>query len=60
MTPKRKILTWLVVLMLADVVIPVPITGLTLLYVVLERPPWFLRLVNRVYRQDASPSGGGS
>ena len=35
---------------LIDIVIPVPIIGLILVYVILNRPAWFKRMVDEVYR----------
>ena len=39
----------LVVLGLVDVVIPIPVLGLILVYVVLQKPPWFLEKVRELY-----------
>ncbi len=49
MNAKTKVLAALLPLALVDTVIPVPILGLTLGYVVLARPPWFADLVRRIY-----------
>jgi len=46
---KTKTIIFLIVLGLVDVVIPVPILGLILIYVVLQRPPWFMEVVNELY-----------
>jgi hypothetical protein len=35
---------------LIDVVIPLPIVEILLIYVVLKRPPWFLERVHDIYR----------
>ena len=29
--------------------IPIPITGLTLIYVLVQRPAWFIHTVHRIY-----------
>ncbi len=47
---KTKTIIFLIVLGLVDVVIPVPILGLILIYVVLQRPPWFMEVVNELYK----------
>ncbi len=44
-----KILIALIILCLVDVVIPVPILGLILIYVVFQRPSWFMELVSEIY-----------
>ncbi len=50
---KTKLLAALIVLGLVDAIIPIPIVGLVLVYVVLERPPWFLQWVDDIYgRQE--------
>lgn len=33
-----------------DVVVPVPIIGIILIYVVLQKPAWFRDLVSEIYR----------
>ena len=49
MKPKTKILVCLVVFAFIDVVIPLPLTALLLIYVLSEKPPWFRKLVREVY-----------
>jgi len=49
MKTKTKLLIYLVVLCIVDLIIPVPITGLILFYVILNRPGWFQSLVDNVY-----------
>ena len=46
---ETKLLVALVVLGLVDVVIPIPVLGLILVYVVLQKPPWFLEKVRELY-----------
>jgi len=46
---QSKLVLKLAVLCLVDLVIPVPILGLILVYVVLEKPAWFRDLVQEVY-----------
>lgn len=49
MTLKTKTLIALVGLSLVDAVIPIPILGIILIYVVLQRPTWFLDVVRELY-----------
>ena len=49
MSTTTKTLIFLIVLCLVDVVIPVPILGLILIYVVFQRPPWFMEMVSDIY-----------
>ena len=43
MTKKTQLLLGLIVLSVVDAVVPLfPVLGLVLIYVVLEKPPWFL------------------
>jgi hypothetical protein len=41
---------FLISLGLVDMVIPVPILGLILIYVVAQKPPWFAEVVARIYK----------
>ena len=49
MTLKTRILIYLIGLSILDTVIPLPIVGLILVFVVLEKPPWFQRFVDGIY-----------
>ena len=40
---------YLIIFAVIDTVIPIPVTALILIYVVLERPPWFRDLVSEIY-----------
>jgi hypothetical protein len=44
-----KTMLYLMVLAFFDTVIPVPITAMILLYVLVEKPDWFKKLVADVY-----------
>ncbi len=46
---KTKVLAGLISLAIVDVVIPVPVIGLFLIYVIITRPPWFSDLVAQIY-----------
>ena len=45
-----KILIALSCMGLIDIVIPIPILGIVLIYVVLQKPPWFRDVVDEIYR----------
>jgi hypothetical protein len=49
MTTKTKCLLVLLLLMIIDT-LPVPVLGLLGLHVILNRPPWFLQAVRRLYQ----------
>ena len=46
---QTKLLLYLVALALVDTVIPVPITGMVLIYVLYQKPAWFREMVTEVY-----------
>ena len=41
MKPNTKILIYLIILAILDMIIPIPFTALIIIYVILERPAWF-------------------
>ena len=49
MTTKTKLLIYLSILALLDMVIPIPFTALMLIYVILEKPGWFKNFVTDIY-----------
>jgi hypothetical protein len=49
MRPKTQVLITLAALGIIDVVLPIPIVALILIYVVLQRPSWFTAMVRDVY-----------
>jgi hypothetical protein len=49
MTLKTQSLIGLIVLSIVDAIIPIPIVGLILILVILQRPSWFQRLVQELY-----------
>jgi hypothetical protein len=49
MNLKTKILISLLALALVDMVIPIPFTTILLLYVLIEKPAWFRKMVSDVY-----------
>ena len=50
-TQSKTILT-LVLLGVVDVLIPIPVIGLILIYVVIRKPSWFQDLVKDIYRLE--------
>jgi hypothetical protein len=49
MATRTKLIIALSIFGILDVVIPIPILGIILLYVVFQRPPWFRDAVNEIY-----------
>jgi len=47
---QSKTLVFLIILGIIDVVIPIPIMGVILIYVVFQKPPWFADVVNEIYK----------
>ena len=52
MTLKTQLLIYLILLGALDVVIPIPITGLLLIYVLFQKPSGFKQWVDEIYRGD--------
>jgi len=52
MSLTTKCLIFLIVLCITDVVIPLPILGATLIYVLLQKPRWFIDAVKEIYDSD--------
>lgn len=46
---KTKLLLILIALAIMDVLIPIPMTTVVLIYVLSQKPPWFIDIVHRVY-----------
>ena len=51
MNIKYKTILFLILLCIVDFMIPLPILGMMLIYVVLKRPPGFMELADRIYRE---------
>lgn len=49
MNLRAKIFISLIVLALFDMVIPIPFTTILLLYVLIEKPLWFRKMVSEIY-----------
>ena len=53
MTDENRILLYLALLALVDIFTPVPIVAAVLIYVVLQKPPWFRDLVEQIYGEES-------
>jgi len=49
MSTKTQVLISLIGLGIVDIVIPIPIVSVILIYVTLQRPSWFTELVRDIY-----------
>ena len=49
MTLRTQSLIYIVGLSIVDTVIPIPIVGLILIFVILQKSPWFKKLVYELY-----------
>lgn len=49
MKTNTKILIYLILFALIDIVIPIPVTAILLIYVLVEKPDWFKKLVSEIY-----------
>jgi len=52
MKTKSKIIIYLVLLAVFDLIIPFPITAVILLYVLFNKPIWFKKYVKDIYRSS--------
>jgi len=50
MNIKTKMLLFLILLGIVDMVIPIPIIGLILIYVIIEKPAWFMDAAIKIYK----------
>ena len=61
MKTRTKTLLILIPLAILDALIPLPIVGFLLLYILISRPLWFLKLVREIFqRQRPRPTEGPS
>lgn len=51
---KIKTLRWILLLIVLDTLIPLPLFGFFALYLLIRRPPWFARLVRKIYRSSGN------
>jgi hypothetical protein len=52
MSIKTKSITGIILLSLIDIIIPIPILGLILIYVLFEKPPWFYNVIGDIYKKE--------
>jgi hypothetical protein len=52
MNTQSKTILILILLGVIDVLIPIPVIGLILIYVVIQKPAWFQDLVKDIYRLE--------
>ena len=57
MKSNTKILIYLIIFALLDMIIPVPFTAILLIYVLFGKPLWFKKLVAEVYEQVENKEG---
>ena len=50
MSLKTQLLIYLLAMAVFDVIIPIPITAMALIYVLYQKPKWFKDWVDTVYR----------
>ena len=50
MSIQTKTLIFIIILGIVDMVIPIPILSLILIYVVAQKPPWFADVVAKIYK----------
>jgi hypothetical protein len=51
---KNRLILYLVIIAIFDAVIPVPFMALMLIYVILETPSWFKKIVDDIYNNLSS------
>ncbi len=49
MNTKTNVLLTLIALSVIDAIIPIPLTGLLLIYIVVQKPSWFSNIVRHIY-----------
>jgi hypothetical protein len=55
MSIKTQILIYIIILAVFDTIIPIPVTGLMLIYVLYQKPMWFKEWVDEIYRSGGAP-----
>lgn len=51
MSIKTKLFTGVILLSLIDIIIPIPILGIILIYVLFQKPAWFRNAVRDIYKE---------
>jgi len=52
MNIRTKSILILCILGIVDTVIPIPIIGLVLIYIIVQKPPWFVDIVQEIYHLE--------
>jgi len=52
MKTKNKLLVYLIIFAIFDIIIPFPITAVILIYVLFEKPVWFKEYVVEIYNDN--------
>jgi hypothetical protein len=52
MNIRTKSILILCILGIVDTVIPIPIIGLVLIYIIVQKPPWFSEIVQEIYHLE--------
>ena len=47
---KTTLLIYLIIFAVFDMIIPIPFMAILMIYVLLEKPPWFRNWVNTIYK----------
>ena len=48
---ETRILIYLVIIAIVDMIIPIPFMAIFLIYILLEKPDWFKDMVTRLYHK---------
>jgi len=51
MSIKTKTIIALIILGLVDIIVPIPIVALILMYVIIKKPTWFMDVSRGIYKQ---------
>ena len=51
MSLKKKTIIGVILLGLVDIIIPIPILGIILIYIIFKRPAWFRDAVREIYNE---------
>ena len=56
MSIQSKTILFLIISGIIDVVIPIPILAVVLIYVAVSKPPWFADVVREIYKSGQTPT----
>lgn len=54
MKKRTELLMYIILLGIVDIVIPVPILAILIIYGILARPVWFLEIIQHIHDDDDS------